>query len=39
MEVEQETRLKHRSKVHLGDRTGDKATCSIRPRSTHAQGG
>lgn len=39
MDAEQETRLQHRSKVHLGDRTGDKATCSIGPRSTHAQGG
>ena len=39
MEAEQETRLQHRSKVRLGDRTGDKATCSVGPRSTHAQGG
>lgn len=39
MEAEQEMRLQCRPKVHLGDRTGDKATCSIGPRSTYAQGG
>lgn len=39
MEAERGMGLQHRSKVHLGDKSGDKATCSVGPRSTHAQEG
>lgn len=35
MEAERETRWQHRSKVHLGDRTGDKSTYNVSPRSIH----